>query len=39
MVPPEDGYRDPRTTGRGGPSARAAGTGGASEKDAPRAGA
>jgi len=22
MVPPEGGYQDPRTTGRGGPSAR-----------------
>jgi DNA polymerase-4 len=31
MVPPEGGYVDPRTTGRGGPSARAAGTGGATE--------
>ena len=31
MVAPEGGYVDPRTTGRGGPSARAAGTGGATE--------
>lgn len=31
MVPPEGGYVDPRTTGRGGPSARAAGTGGGTE--------
>ena len=31
MVPPDGGYDDPRSTGRGGPSARAAGTGGASE--------
>jgi DNA polymerase-4 len=38
MVPPVDGYHDPRTTGRGGPSARASGTGGASETDVPRAG-
>jgi DNA polymerase-4 len=36
MVPPEGGYHDPRTTGRGGPSARASGTGGAIEADAPR---
>ncbi|TPG19051.1 DNA polymerase IV [Pedococcus bigeumensis] len=35
MVPPEGGYIDPRTTGRGGPSARAAGTGGASEQATP----
>jgi DNA polymerase-4 len=33
MVPPEGGYVDPRTTGRGGPSARAAGTGGDSAAD------
>ena len=31
MVPPEGGYVDPRTTGRGGPSARAAGTGGGAD--------
>ena len=31
MVPPDGGYDDPRSTGRGGPSARAAGTGGATE--------
>jgi DNA polymerase-4 len=31
MVPPEGGYDDPRSTGRGGPSARSAGTGGATE--------
>jgi DNA polymerase-4 len=31
MVPPEGGYVDPRTTGRGGPSPRAAGTGGGTE--------
>jgi DNA polymerase-4 len=31
MVPPEGGYVDPRTTGRGGPSARTAGTGGGTE--------
>jgi DNA polymerase-4 len=35
MVPPEGGYVDPRTTGRGGPSARGAGTGGAPEDVAP----
>ena len=35
MVPPEGGYVDPRTTGRGGPSARAAGTGGGAEDTAP----
>ena len=35
MVPPEGGYVDPRTTGRGGPSARAAGTGGGTEDVAP----
>ena len=35
MVPPEGGYIDPRTTGRGGPSARAAGTGGGAEDTAP----
>jgi len=29
MVAPEGGYADPRSTGRGGPSARGAGTGGA----------
>ena len=35
MVPPEGGYVDPRTTGRGGPSARAAGTGGGAEDVTP----
>ena len=35
MVPPEGGYVDPRTTGRGGPSARAAGTGGGTEDVTP----
>jgi DNA polymerase-4 len=35
MVPPEGGYIDPRTTGRGGPSARAAGTGGGTEDATP----
>jgi DNA polymerase-4 len=35
MVPPEGGYVDPRTAGRGGPSARAAGTGGGAEDTAP----
>ena len=35
MVPPEGGYDDPRSTGRGGPSARAAGTGGAKAGQAP----
>jgi DNA polymerase-4 len=35
MVAPEGGYVDPRTTGRGGPSARAAGTGGAAPESAP----
>ena len=35
MVPPDGGYVDPRTTGRGGPSARGAGTGGAPEDVAP----
>lgn len=37
MVPPEGGYIDPRTTGRGGPSARAAGTGGGVEDSSPGA--
>lgn len=36
MVPPEGGYHDPRTTGRGGPSARGAGTGGATEEVTPQ---
>ena len=36
MVPPDGGYHDPRTTGRGGPSARSSGTGGASEAGSPR---
>jgi DNA polymerase-4 len=35
MVPPPGGYVDPRTTGRGGPSARSAGTGGASDEVTP----
>jgi DNA polymerase-4 len=35
MVPPEGGYVDPRTTGRGGPSARAAGTGGGTDDVTP----
>lgn len=39
MVPPEGGYVDPRTTGRGGPSARAAGTGGGAEDTTPGAAA
>ncbi len=38
MVAPEGGYADPRTTGRGGPSARASGTGGASESGPTQAG-
>ena len=35
MVPPEGGYADPRSTGRGGPSARGAGTAGATDEVAP----
>ncbi|SDP34047.1 DNA polymerase-4 [Pedococcus dokdonensis] len=35
MVPPEGGYVDPRTSGRGGPSARSAGTGGGTEDVTP----
>ncbi len=35
MVPPEGGYDDPRSTGRGGPSARTAGTGGATDAVTP----
>jgi DNA polymerase-4 len=36
MVPPEGGYDDPRSTGRGGPSARAAGTRGAEAGQLPQ---